>query len=88
MGGEETTYSVICFQIVNLLLIHDAPEILADELDDVELVGESGTVAREAFTQALSDAEAEPFQSNVDTVTVDLGRRFAIGGKWRGRRCR
>lgn len=75
---NQVTYSVICLQVINLLLKHDGPEVLTDELDHVELIREARPVTREPLTQALADTEAQPFQAHVDAVPEDLCLRQAV----------
>jgi hypothetical protein len=45
---EKKTYPMVGFEIVNLLLEEDGPEVFAEEFDDVQVVEEAGTVARES----------------------------------------
>jgi hypothetical protein len=42
------TYSVVCFQIVNLFSEKDRPQIFAEKLDHVQVIGESGTISGES----------------------------------------
>lgn len=42
------TYSVICFQIINLFPEKDRPQIFAEKLDHVEVIGESGAISGES----------------------------------------
>lgn len=52
------TYPMIRFQIVNLLLEYDGPQILAEELDHVQLIRKPRSVTREPFAQSLANTES------------------------------
>lgn len=39
---------MICFQIIHLLLEKNGPQILAEKLDNIEIVGETGAIARKS----------------------------------------
>lgn len=47
MSVWRDTYPMIRLEVVNLLLEEDGPQVLAEEFDHVEVVGEAGTVTRE-----------------------------------------
>ena len=46
---ERETYAVICFEIVNLLPEDKHPEVFAEELDNVQRIGEAWSIAGEAI---------------------------------------
>jgi hypothetical protein len=40
---------MVCFQIIDLFLEQDCPQILAEELDHIEIIGKARTVSGEAM---------------------------------------
>lgn len=84
-SGEDSasakTYPVIRLQIIDLLLEHHRPQILADEFDHVQLVREAWPVAREPLTQSLAHAESQSLQPHVHAVTEYLRLGKSVGGE-------
>jgi hypothetical protein len=52
---------MVCFQIIHLFSEQDRPQILAEELDDIQIIGEAGTVsgkpARAVLLKTYCDIE-------------------------------
>ena len=61
-GPNMKTHPMIRLQIINLLPEHHPPDILAQELDDVEVVAEPRPIPREPLRQPLPHAEPQPVE--------------------------
>lgn len=70
---------MVRLQIVNLFFEHHGPQILAQELDHVQVVGEARAVSREPLAEPLAHAEPEPLEPHVHAVPEDICLRQAVG---------
>lgn len=66
MGGSFTLHArarpshpIVGLQLVNLLAVHLEPKVLANELDDLERVGEARPVLCVALDESLAHLEAD-----------------------------
>lgn len=57
---ERKAYTMVGLQIINLLAEDERPDVLAQELDHVERVGEAGAVAGEAASSKIGKSASMP----------------------------
>lgn len=58
--GKRKAYTMVGLQIINLLAEDERPDVLAQELDHVERVGEAGAVAGEAASSKIGKSASMP----------------------------
>lgn len=69
---EHVHAPVVGAQVVDVFVVHGRPEVLAQELDQLEVVLEARLVLCNPFGEALADAEAQLLQG-LEHLVVGLG---------------
>ena len=72
MTRKGKPYPMIRLEIINLFLEYHRPQILAQKLDDVQLIRESGSVPREPLRQTLAHPKTQTFETHVHAVAEDI----------------
>lgn len=69
---DSITYSMVCFQIINLFSEKYRPQIFAEKLDHVEVIGEARAISGESVNWTMlvksSSTHIIQFQNGAETV--------------------